>query len=170
MRLWKKQSDPISERANALNAEIASLEGQIKRLSAALEQSKTQTAHVRSTCLPHEASAPAHSPASSSEPIFEEIDTQHVKAPPHPLSTPGHYNDQGIRKFDFPAAWQRFKSLFRTPPPSNPKLVSFLAAGSIQGLRPLRYEKRVARNRFIVLVIIFSVVLWGVVTIFLQRH
>lgn len=169
MRLWKKQSDPISERASALSAEIASLEGQIKQLTAALEQSKIHPPPARSARLP-ETGAPPPAAAAPSEPIFEDIDTQAVKSAPQPVSTPGHFNDQGIRKFDFPAAWQRFKNLFRPPPPSNPKLVSFLAAGSIQGLRPLRYEKRIARNRFIVLVIIFSVILWGLVTIFLQRH
>jgi hypothetical protein len=35
----------------------------------------------------------------------------------------------------------------------NPKLVNYLAAGSIQGLRPMRYEKRVARNRFLFIVL-----------------
>ena len=36
----------------------------------------------------------------------------------------------------------------------NPKLVNYLAAGSIQGLRPMRYEKRVARNRVLALDVI----------------
>ena len=41
--------------------------------------------------------------------------------------------------------WERISRNFRKPPVSNnPKLVNFLAAGSIQGLRPLRYERRVA--------------------------
>ena len=46
--------------------------------------------------------------------------------------------------------WDWFRSRFRKPPvSSNPRMVNFLAAGSIQGLRPLRYERRVARNRFL---------------------
>jgi hypothetical protein len=43
----------------------------------------------------------------------------------------------------------------------NPKLVNYLAAGSIQGLRPMRYEKRVARNRVLALVIVILLVLVG---------
>ncbi len=39
--------------------------------------------------------------------------------------------------------------------------MNYLAAGGIQGLRPLRYEKRVARNRFIFFVTILTLVLLG---------
>jgi hypothetical protein len=55
------------------------------------------------------------------------------------------------------------------PSANNPKLVNYLAAGSIQGLRPLRYEKRVARNRVIALTIIFLCVILGILAI-LQKH
>ena len=44
--------------------------------------------------------------------------------------------------------------------------MSYLAAGGIQGLRPLRYEKRVARNRFIVFVIILFLALLGTLLVF----
>ena len=45
---------------------------------------------------------------------------------------------------------------------SNKKqAIQYLAAGSIQGLRPLRYEKRVARNRFLALLALLILVLWG---------
>jgi hypothetical protein len=47
--------------------------------------------------------------------------------------------------------------------------VNYLAAGSIQGLRPLRYEKRVARNRFIVLAVILLLALWGLIAIFFNK-
>ena len=58
--------------------------------------------------------------------------------------------------------WERFRKSFRKPPVSNnPKLVNFLAAGSIQGLRPLRYERRVARNRFLAFTTVLVLVLIG---------
>jgi hypothetical protein len=44
-----------------------------------------------------------------------------------------------------------------------------LAAGNIQGLRPLRYEKRVARNRFVALTMVLVIVLFGLFC-FLARH
>jgi len=47
-------------------------------------------------------------------------------------------------------------------------LISYLAAGSIQGLRPLRYEKRVARNRVFALTLVFLFVVWGLIA--LLRH
>jgi hypothetical protein len=62
------------------------------------------------------------------------------------------------------------KSNFSSRPASNPKLVNYLAAGSIQGLRPLRYEKRVARNRFIVLTIVLLLVLLGIISMFLRHR
>jgi hypothetical protein len=83
--------------------------------------------------------------------------------------SPGHYNELGLRKYDLHAAWSRFKSHFRGPVASNPKLVSYLAAGSIQGLRPLRYEKRVARNRFLVFVAALILALWGLIWILVHR-
>ena len=47
--------------------------------------------------------------------------------------------------------------------------MNYLAAGSIQGLRPLRYEKRVARNRFIFLVVVLVLVLWGILAVIFKR-
>ena len=74
-----------------------------------------------------------------------------------------------MKKYDIFAVWQRLKDGFKSPPASNPKLVNYLAAGSIQGLRPLRYEKRVARNRFILLVVVLLLVLWGTLVMFFRN-
>ena len=63
----------------------------------------------------------------------------------------------------------RFRIHFRGPSTTNPKLVSYLAAGGIQGLRPMRYEKRVARNRFMALVVILFMTLLGIILVF-SRH
>jgi len=40
----------------------------------------------------------------------------------------------------------------------------------VHGLRPMRYEKRVARNRFIALVIFLFVVLLCVISLFIHNH
>jgi hypothetical protein len=66
--------------------------------------------------------------------------------------------------------FRRWRNHFRGPAASNPKLVSYLAAGGIQGLRPLRYEKRVARNRFIVFVVFLFLMLLGLVAAFFRRQ
>ncbi len=179
MAFFKKKIDPISERAVALNAEIADLEAQIKRLDSQLQRNTPEEhPRLRSTALPHGATVhritelsaqPAATPAAA-EPIFEEVDQNRLKARDESTIAPEHFNDLGVRKYDLPALAQKIKNHFRGPSTTNPKLVNYLAAGGIQGLRPLRYEKRVARNRFFALVAIICVVLLGIILAFVKHH
>lgn len=168
MGFFRRKHDPISEKAQALNQQIQALEAEIKRLS---EEAEKPQPRFRSSAIPRGYSA-APAAAVKNEPApqehFEEINHAPLQSPQAPARQE-HYNDLGVRKYDLVAAWQRFKNAFRTPPASNPKLVNYLAAGSIQGLRPLRYEKRVARNRFIFLVVVLLLVLWGTLAM-LFRH
>jgi hypothetical protein len=114
-------------------------------------------------------SAPAAKPAPAQE-VFEDIDQEFLESRNDTANSPAHYNELGVRKYDFPAFWRRIKAHFRGPAASNPKLVSYLAAGGIQGLAPLRYERRVARNRFIALVIFLFLVLLGIIAVFLKSQ
>ncbi len=75
-----------------------------------------------------------------------------------------------MRKYDLPGFFDRFRQHFRRPTTSNPRLVTYLAAGGVQGLRPLRYEKRVARNRFIALVAFLFVVMLCIIYLFVRNH
>ena len=75
-----------------------------------------------------------------------------------------------MRKYDLPALWNRLRNHFRGPTTSNPRLVNYLAAGGVQGLRPLRYEKRVARNRVIVLATVLFVILLGTLLLYLKHR
>src|SRR5258707_1984013 len=154
---FKKRTDPFPDRERALNKEIAELEAKIKKLDTRLHGDQSQP-RWRSTAVP-QGSNPNHGTAPSvpappareagHEPIFEQVDRDPLKAPTEEATTTGHFNDLGVRKYDLPALLRRLRSQFRGPSTTNPKLVSYLAAGGIQGLRPMRYEKRVARNRFI---------------------
>jgi hypothetical protein len=92
-----------------------------------------------------------------------------VKSQPEAEASPAHFNDLGVRKYDLAGSWRKFKNHFQGPPANNPKLVNYLAAGSIQGLRPMRYEKRVARNRVIALTLILLGLLWGIIAVFSRR-
>jgi hypothetical protein len=172
MGLAKKKSDPISDRSRALNDQIAALESEIKKLDTQLQ--RVSTPKFRSTAIPHGATiARAHEPPSSPppppvhEPVFEEIkslsDTEET-------AVPDQYNELGVRKYDLPALFHRIRNHFRRPTTSNPRLVTYLAAGGVQGLRPLRYEKRVARNRFIALAIVLLVVLLGILSVIVHRR
>ena len=178
MAWFSKKPDPISDRARALTDEIARLESQIKELDAHLQRDQTQP-RLRSTALPHgsmvshAAPAPAPPPAPApavQDPIFEEVGQDLLKARSEAATTPEHYNELGVRKYDLLALLRRLRDHFRGPSTTNPKLVSYLAAGGIQGLRPLRYEKRVARNRFITVVAILFLLLLGTLYIFLKGH
>jgi hypothetical protein len=168
MAWFRKKPDPISDRARSLNAEIARLDAQIKALDAQLQHGPSQP-RLRSTASPHGSTvnhpAPAPPPANEA-PIFEEVGQDLLKARSEAATTPDHYNDLGVRKYDLPALMRRIRDHFRGPSTTNPKLVSYLAAGGIQGLRPLRYEKRVARNRFIFFVIILFLALLGTLLVF----
>jgi hypothetical protein len=162
MGLFKKKNDPITEKARSLESEIEKLEAEIKKLSEAASQPHPR---FRSSAMPGGRTLP---PEPISLPEVDEVDQSRLKAPAEPAQKE-HYNDLGVRKYDLVAAWKRLKNNFRGPAASNPKLVNYLAAGSIQGLRPLRYEKRVARNRFIFLVAVLLLLLWGIIAVFVRR-
>jgi hypothetical protein len=162
----RKKTDPISERARALSEEIAALETQIKELDTKMQRAQPR---LRSTARPHGPGVPAAVPRVR-EPVFEEVDHQRVKSRTEPEVTPGHYNELGVRKFDLTGAWKRLQNHFHGPPANNPQLVNYLAAGSIQGLRPLRYEKRVARNRVIALAIFLFLMGLGVIYMFVRSR
>jgi cell division protein FtsB len=175
MGLFKKKPDPLSERARDLNAELAALEAEIKQLSTQRDALETQP-KLRSTATRGQHtvegrslhSAPVPQPPPPAEPIFEEVNQERVKAAAEPAAA-AHFNELGGRKFDLAAAWRRWLDHFRGRTASNPRLINYLAAGSIQGLRPLRYERRVARNRFLLLTLFLLVVLWGLFAYFLRR-
>ena len=92
-----------------------------------------------------------------------------------PSANPGlsdpRYNELGERKFDLGSWWQGVRHQFRRTPvgSNNPEMVKYLAAGSVQGLRPLRFERRIARNRTVGLVSVLVVVLYGLAWVFF-RH
>lgn len=177
MPWFRKKPDPISDRARVLNDEIARLDAQIKELGTQLQQGQSQP-RLRSTAFPHVGPvnhpAPATPtppvPPAAEEPIFEEVGQGLLKARGEPATTPDHYNELGVRRYDLTALLRRIRDHFRGPSTTNPKLVSYLAAGGIQGLRPLRYEKRVARNRFIGFVIVLFLVLLGTLLALHSRH
>jgi hypothetical protein len=68
-----------------------------------------------------------------------------------------------VRRCELVRVWRRFREHFRGPAASNPKLISYLAAGSVKGLSPLRYERRVTRNRLVALTLILSFIIWAIV-------
>lgn len=168
MAWLKKKADPIDDRAKALNEEIARLESEIKKLDSQLQHPPAKERPRGSTYDPRPPTDHRPPPPRRTEVIFEEVDQQPLEGT-DPEDAEGHYNELGVRKYDLPALLRRVRNHFRGPTTTNPKLVSYLAAGGMQGLRPLRYEKRVARNRFVVLVTGLFLMLLGLIWFFM-RH
>jgi hypothetical protein len=174
MALLKKKGDPISDRTRTLNDQIAALESEIKKLDTQIQRAPSP--RLRSTAIPHgatlshvpEKSVPAPKTAAN-EPIFEEMSSKSISARAE-AESPDHYNELGVRKYDLPALWGRLRNHFHGPVSSNPRLVNYLAHGGVHGLRPMRYEKRVARNRFVALVIFLFLLLIGIISMFPWRH
>ena len=164
----KKKVDPISDRSRALTDQIAALEAEIKKLDSQIQRAPVP--RLRSTAIPHGATVPHPHEAPLPpvhEPVFEEVkpvpDTEETAAP-------DQFNELGIRKYDLPGLFTRLRNHFRRPTTNNPRLVAYLAAGGVHGLRPMRYEKRVARNRFIVFTAILLVILFGTYLAYLHHR
>ncbi|HVM47811.1 MAG TPA: hypothetical protein VMU04_07280 [Candidatus Acidoferrum sp.] len=181
MSVFRKKADPVSDRERELTDEIARLEAQARNLEARMQQDRSLP-RLRSTALPHgptivnrapqpaPSPAPAPPPPAANEPIFEEVSADLEQAQAEAATTGEHYNDLGVRKYDLPELLRRIRAHFRGPSTTNPKLVSYLAAGGIQGLRPLRIEKRVARNRFIALALVLFLILVGLIAAFVKHR
>jgi hypothetical protein len=164
MGLFRKKSDPLARRAHSLNRRIAELEAEISRLNHSLTPDANSTSAPATAAKPSPP-RPQPPPAVSADPVFE-------KMPPRPTD-PSRVGPQGresvhlgLRRPLWSQWWRRMKRQFVDPPPANEKLVNYLAAGGIQGLRPLRYERRVARNRMIFIFVVVGLLLWGLLVVF----
>ena len=134
MGLFQRKKDPLKKRAMSVQNKLKELHSQIQDLDG--------------------------NPAQiSSE--FHDLKQNHPSLPRRPITIE---KDKSLdTKAQRPEKlWDRMTKHFRKPPVStNPKMVNFLAAGSIQGLRPLRYERRVARNRFLAFTTVLVLILIG---------
>ncbi len=161
MALFRKKPDPLSERARALEAEIAALQAQIQQAEAGAPL-WPGTPKLRSTTPPGDQkaeaiAAPGPAPAA---PVFEDVDQKRLKSAPAVAPAPLH-PEISPRPRGMAGTLQSLKRHFGLTPSANPKLVKLLDSGQIRGLRPLRYERRVARNRFFLLSAILLTVLYG---------
>ncbi len=163
MGLFRKKNDPIKAREQNLASEIDQLEDQIRALKGVLKQaaSDPQTAAPASpgrSPAPRPAAAvePAKPPA---EPVFEPVDQQRLQAAANPFKE--KHDPRALQREGSTSRLEKVARYFRGPTSSNPKLVSYLAAGNIHGLQPLRYERRVARNRLLLWIVIIIVLIVG---------
>jgi cell division protein FtsB len=145
--LFQSKRDVLGERQRSLEGEIAALEAEIQRLNAL---------------------GAAARPPSADSVVFESVRPEALAATRAPGPEEVHLNDLGGRKVNIPALWRSLKRRALGEPASDPRLISYLAAGNIHGLRPLRHERRVARNRFILWSLALFLFLWGLLTVILR--
>ena len=134
MGLFQRNKDPLKKRAKSVQNRLNELQAQIQELDEvpAQEPSKLHDLNQKNSSLPRRPST-----MDKDQPL-----------------------DTSVQRPE--KLWNRIIKNFRKPPVStNPNMVNFLAAGSIQGLRPLRYERRVARNRFLAFTTVLVLILIG---------
>jgi hypothetical protein len=171
MGLFKKNPDPITDRSRELNAKISALESKIQKLNQELQPGPRP--RLRSTAYPQgttDSTQPEIVTPRQREPIFEKVDQNQLKAPAEPPAAAQPFKELGVHKYGLWSLLDSIKKQFQGAPAANPKLVNYLAAGSIQGLRPLRYEKRVARNRCIALAALLLLAFLGIFYALEHRH
>lgn len=187
MAWFKKKQSPVERRLDELNQQIAELEAQLRREQeeeaqrAADESASPQhnghepASHVpdaapenksrprfRTTVTPKNAT-PIHGIEPHEVDFFarrdRSVDFSHGpgKTPPASKDNP---NQHTASNGSTSGILDAIAALFRRPKPqrSQERLASFLTTGSFQTLKPLKYERRVARNRLIIIVLIIAVV------------
>lgn len=164
-RLLQARKDPISARARNLNSRARELKAEIRRLK---KQSSLEPKFQRTTSLlsrkPHD-----QSERSTIGSLFETVEHDDLRIVEEIRDPEAHYNALGVRKID-PVAWVRrrtgknpeLKNKPASEQPDHQKLAQYMAAGSVQGIEPLRREKRIARNRFLMMFVLFLLILCGV--------
>ena len=160
MGWFKRKIDPMTSRSRELHREISALESQIAQLSDAstlADPLQIQTVLEETRCLPP-------------DPILRADEALiHSLPPVTDPNCPGLYNDQGVRKFDLAGWWLRVTLQPAHTPTGNDKLVAYLAAGRNYGYTALRSERRVARNRFILLAFVLLAMLWTVLSLLIPQ-
>jgi cell division protein FtsB len=172
---WRKKqeaADPFEARSKALADQIRKLEKQIQDLAESPAPPVPNPPANSATAAKPQPSAPSKPSQTTTS---RQAATTPLPKPPPPtppttaIGSPQgdtRVNPHGVRKFDLAALWSRLQNHFRGPNANNPRMVQYLAAGSVHGLRPLRYERRVARNRFIGLFVLLVLILFGLAKVY----
>ncbi len=161
MGLFKKKKDPIREREEKLRSQLASVRARIRKLNAEVEKRPPDAAAAKEPGPAHSGNAQGTRTPSTGH--FEPAGRKTSNNNPFDAPTnPAHFNDSGVAKYDLVGNLRKWWRGWRNRRSRNPQLVTYLAAGSIQGLPALRHEKRVARNRFLLLCAVAILIFWGI--------
>ena len=147
MAWFTKAKDPMSARQAELDREIEVIQRRISDLSARpLPQAHPLTPRPREATQPFGATPARAVPA------------------PTPISVVGPRSGSSVPadRFNLVEAWQRWMQRLGGQPRRPSGLVHLMAAGSVHGLRPLRYERKIARRRFLLSLSLLLLLLYGI--------
>lgn len=164
MMRWKRNQTAPPSRASRLQGEIDDLTCKIAELETRLGRPPTPApapTEISPPITPVVLAAPA-TPADA-------VDCAPARQSRQEFNTAAHYNRMGVRKFDLHGLWLGIRQSLGPPGPPNPKLTTYLAVNAIAGLPALKREKRVARNRVVVLGILLLLILWAVLSSILPQ-
>ncbi|MBM3850624.1 MAG: hypothetical protein FJ396_10675 [Verrucomicrobia bacterium] len=149
MGWFNKAKDPMAARQAELDREIQAIQRRISNLAArpapALRPSAPRGQDSQPVPPPRPEPVPAPVPGSF-----------HGSRPVGPMA--GAPTD----RFNLVEAWQRVVQRLGFQPRRPTGLVHLMAAGSVHGLRPLRYERKIARRRFLLSLGLLLLLLYGI--------
>lgn len=158
--LRKKTNDPINERLKQLNAEIASLDAQIRELKEKATKPATQPE-------PGSHDAGVFQKQYDSIPFVD--NKKKIIAREEPQTTPDHYNEFGVKKFDLLARLNQLSTNQQSKTCDEKKILAQrLIASNLDGMPILRRERRIRRNRLILYSCIIAIFLYMLLALILK--
>lgn len=167
MGWFQKKSDPIEARVQELERELEALRGEIDQQSSAPTTAEEAPA-FRSSYYPGQEQSKPRDPA---EELILEADGQAT------LRQPVKYLQEKLdglsaKPTGLRAKLKELKENVGASPAAgaNPKLLKYLSTGNLEGLEPLRREKRIARNRVLFLTLLLALVLLGLAAVVMENR
>ena len=145
----------MSARQAELDREIQAIQRRISDLSAR----PLPQARLKPSVRP----APQNLATPGSWQNFESSAARPTPAPA-PVSVAGPRTGPAVPadRFNLVEVWQRWMQRLGGQPRRPSGLVNLMAAGSVHGLRPLRYERKIARRRFLLSLGLLLLLLYGI--------
>ena len=165
MGWYTKKTDPIEQRVRDLERELAELTNEISRSEQAPREKSAAPPSFRSSFYPGQ-SKPGKDEA---EQLLLDPNDQSV------LREPIRYLQEKLdglsaKPTGLRAKLKELKENVGASPASNPKLLKYLSTGNLEGLQPLRREKRIARNRVLFLTVLLALVLLGLASVLMENR
>jgi len=166
MGWFRKKSDPIDARVRELERELEELRGEINEHTPDAE-SESESPAFRSSYYPGQSSEAA---GEDEHLILEADDQATLRQPTKCLQE--KLDGLSAKPTGLRAKLKELKENVgaSSAANANPKLLKYLSTGDLEGLQPLRREKRIARNRVLFLTLLLLLVLLGLAAVVMENR